>query len=66
MPRQHVPHSRTTSARLADHVYLTQFTLKVMLQESIPRQFRQRFLHISNSKEKVDGFVEELTSTKRP
>ena len=38
--------------------------LQVVLSKSIPTQICQLILHISNSKEYVDGFVGELTSAK--
>ena len=37
----------------------------VVLQESIPAQFRQLILRISNNKGQVDRFVRELTFSTR-
>ena len=45
--------------------YLTQSVLKVVLQQSIPKQIRQLIPDISNSKGYVDGFVGEMNFAKR-
>ena len=45
-------------------IYLTSSAFQVVLQESIPTQIHQLDIHISNSKESVDGFVGDLTSAK--
>ena len=38
---------------------------KVVLQKSIPAQNREPILYISNNKESVDEFVQELTCRER-
>ena len=47
-------------------VFLTESVHKVVLQESISLQIRQRILYISNNTGFVDEFVLELTFAKRP
>ena len=47
------------------HSYLTETVYKIILQKSGPTQIRRLLLYISNSRGSIDGFVGELTSTKR-
>ena len=42
---------------LHDQVYLSQSVFQVVLQKSIPTQLCQLVLYISNSKERIGGFV---------
>ena len=51
--------------RLRQSLSYTKCVSKFVLQTSIPAHIRQLILYISNSKGYVDGFVGELTSTKR-
>jgi len=68
-----VPPSTTLSAlapperpRAAPHrPYLTEKVFKVILQKSIPSQFRQIIFYISNSKGYVKKIVRKLTFSKR-
>ena len=50
----------------SERVYRTQSVYEVVLQKSIPTQIRQLIFYIRNSEGYVDGFVGELTPTKRP
>jgi hypothetical protein len=46
-------------------VYLSHLFLRVVLQRPIPAPIRQLMPHKSSGKESDDGFVGELTSSKR-